>query len=119
MATYLAGPIAGCTDTEKHQWRELATERLGNVIDPTEWSENVVARDKEAIRRSEAVLAYCPYPSVGTSMEILYAHHIGKPVIAVVPKGEPISPWILAHTVAVCWEVGTACSLLRGILCST
>lgn len=119
MATYLAGPIAGCTLAEKHDWRIVATERLGDVIDPTGWTENVVALDKAAIRKSEAVLAYCPKPTVGTTMEIMYAYQIGKPVIVVVPKGVEISPWILCHATAVCWEVGTACSLLRGILCST
>lgn len=119
MAVYLAGPIAGCTEPEEHEWRKAARDHIGNVTDPTEWSENVVALDKAAIRASEAVLAYCPWPSVGTSMEILYAHHMGVPVIAVMPKGVEISPWILAHVTAVCWEISTACSLLRGIRCST
>lgn len=119
MATYLAGPIAGCDDAGKNRWREVATERLGSVINPTQWSHNVVALDKAAIRRSEAVLAWCPHPTVGTSMEIMYAHMIGVPVVAVVPWGVSISPWLTAHAKYVATDLVGACALIREMLCST
>ncbi len=112
MIAYLAGPIAGCTDAEARDWREEAKRRLlgFECLDPMrrDFREGVagheaeiVEGDKGDIDRADLVLAYCPRPSVGTSMEILFAHQLGKPVIAVVPPGVPVSPWITYHATAV------------------
>lgn len=111
---YLAGPMAGCTDSEMNDWRENLMKEfpsqffflnptrrdyryLEGTIDFYEAS-NVVEPDKNDIDHSDIVIAYCPKPSVGTSMEIFYAWNQGIPVFAVVPEGAPLSPWIVYHS---------------------
>lgn len=113
---YLAGPIAGCDDEEAMGWRAKAADYLNRheiaVLDPmvrdfrggpigTALATVVVEGDKADIRKADAILAYCPRPTVGTSMEILYAHLIGVPVVAVIPEGTSVSPWITYHATRV------------------
>ena len=111
MATiYLAGPINGCTDAEALDWREDLTARLEGhtVISPMtrdyrgKEDENVadiVNGDKEDIKKSSIVVAYCPKPSVGTSMEVFYAFSVlAKRVVIYAPPGAPISPWLRYHS---------------------
>ena len=103
---YLAGPINGCSDSECKDWREWVKQRWPqhNYLDPmrrdyrgseAESAAEIVSGDKEDIRKSDVFVAFCPKPSVGTSMEIFFAHQIGVRVVAVAP--EPVSPWIRAH----------------------
>jgi nucleoside 2-deoxyribosyltransferase len=106
---YLAGPINGCTDAEALDWRDDMTRRLNgfNVISPmtrdyrgkeSESVEEIVEGDKADIDGSDIVIAFCPKPSVGTSMEVFYAFEIGKIVIVYAPPGAPISPWLKYHS---------------------
>ncbi len=109
-SVYLAGPIFDCCNFDMRAWRQLAkTELKGiKIIDPCDFGENqpinitdsldlIVDPDKEAIDKCQIVLANCWKPSVGTSMEILYACERGKMVISVVPEGD-VSAWIFAHS---------------------
>lgn len=114
---YLAGPINGCTDSECNDWRSRAKDILHQIgyetLDPMDrdyrgvedssWN-SIVEGDKKDIQDCDFILAYCPSPSVGTSMEIFYAWTIGKRVIAVVPQGKPVSPWLRYHAM---WVLGT------------
>lgn len=119
---YLAGPINGCTDGEAQDWRSLARALLdANVLDPmardyrgreAENVADIVEGDKDAIRSCRAVLAYCPRPSVGTSMEIFYAHSLGIPVVTVVPDG-PVSPWLQHHSRQVFRDLAAAISAVK------
>lgn len=107
---YLAGPINGCTDAEAMDWREDLTARLPGhtVISPMtrdyrgkedENVDGIVEGDKEDIRQSHIVIAYCPKPSVGTSMEVFYAYSaLSKRVVIYAPPGAPISPWLKYHS---------------------
>jgi hypothetical protein len=108
---YLCGPINGCTDAECNDWRNYAKSRLPRTLDPmrrdyrgreAEAYREVVELDKRDVVACDVVLANCPKPSVGTSMEILLAWQIGRPVVAVAP--EPVSPWLRYHATRV---VGT------------
>lgn len=108
MATvYLAGPINGCTDAEMHDWRDDMTKRLQGfkILSPAardyrgkedESVEEIVEGDKKDIDASDIVIAFCPKPSVGTSMEVLYAWGT-KYVIIYAPPAAPISPWLRYH----------------------
>jgi nucleoside 2-deoxyribosyltransferase len=111
---YLAGPMFGCTDDQAATWREQAKARLGKVhcIDPMRRDyrgleqdpasiAELVEADKEDILMASDVLANCWQVSWGTSMEIFFSHLIGKPVIAIVPPGILISPWLRYHTEAI------------------
>jgi nucleoside 2-deoxyribosyltransferase len=119
---YLAGPIQGCTDSEAKDWRDAARMMLrGNVIDPMtrdyrgveeEFVADIVNGDKADIRKCRSVLAYCPRPSVGTSMEIFYAWTLRIPVVAVVPAG-PVSPWLRYHSIGVFRDLAAAITDLQ------
>jgi len=120
MTTYLAGPMAGCTDNEMLGWRIEATQRLKDVLDPTvrdyrgiheteEQVKHIVHSDKDDIDHSDTVLAYCPQPSYGTVMEILYAWERGKRVVIVVPPGSLNSPWLRYHSDIIVETVEEAC----------
>ena len=123
MLVYLGGPINACNDSEVHDWREgakvLLAERGHSWLDPSDHdcrgqeripsvTVSVVEEDKAAIAKSDTLLMNCPRPSWGTAMEILYGWELGKSVIAMVPIGAPVSPWLLYHakvTVASLEEV--------------
>lgn len=105
---YLCGPIANCSDGEAKNWREWVKENIVHqTIDPMRRdyrgneSDNyreIVDLDKKDIRNSDLLLVNYPKPSVGTSMEILFAWSLGKPIIIVDSSESPISPWLRYHS---------------------
>ncbi len=112
MKIYLCGPINGCTDDEAINWRDVAKAIWGeaNCIDPMRRDyrgkeighvSEIVELDKLDIRESDILLANCWQPSVSTSMEIMYAYTIGVPVIAIVPEGARVSPWLNYHALYI------------------
>lgn len=107
MKTYLAGPIMGCTDEECKDWREYAKKRLPETLDPMDRdyrgkelanADAIVEGDKADINNAQILLVNFPKPSTGTCMEIIYAWEMGKYIVAVVPQGEKVSPWLAYHT---------------------
>lgn len=109
---YLAGPINGCNDDEAHGWRQDFVASLPRLtfLDPMrrdyrgvedQFAAQIVEADLADIDASDVVLAYCWQPSWGTAMEILYARTQRKTVIAVVPDGQNVSPWLRHYTIAV------------------
>lgn len=115
---YLCGPINGCTDAEANDWRTYVKGRwAGPTLDPMrrdyrgrehEAVREIVELDKADVLASGIVLANCPKPSAGTSMEILFAWENGVPVVAVVPEGAPVSPWIRYHSAHVVHSLSDA-----------
>ena len=114
MKLYLAGPINGCTDAEANNWRSAVKKLHNDVLDPmardyrgkeTEAVKQIVEGDKADIDVCDGVLVWFERPSVGTSMEVLYAWEHNKPVVVVNRSGKPASPWLVYHSIAVC---GTA-----------
>lgn len=108
MKVYLAGPINGCTDDEAVNWRELVKDELGaeNCIDPMRRDyrgvedqnvEQIVAGDERDIMASDVVLANCWQVSWGTAMEIHFSYCESKTVLAVLPPGARVSPWLRYH----------------------
>lgn len=109
MTVYLAGPINGCTDSECKDWREYVKRELGeeNTLDPMrrdyrgielESVNEIVEGDKEDIDASAIILVNYDRPSVGTSMEILYAWERNKPIIVVSLPETRLSPWLIYHS---------------------
>lgn len=118
-AVYLCGPIHGLDMKAAGDWREEATRLLapdfvalsplrGRVWTGDDYShftdDELVTRDLMDIRRSRAVLRYCPGPSHGSDMETFYAAHVcGIPVVAFgeyvnVPRSK-LSLWLRRFTV--------------------
>lgn len=107
MKPYLCGPIAGCTDEECKDWREAAKKLYPDAIDPMrrdyrgregECVKEIVELDKKDIDECDCLLVNHPKPSVGTSMEVLYAWQQGKFIVVVCPKGVSQSPWMVYHS---------------------
>lgn len=134
---YLCGPINKCSDAEATDWREQAKTRLAGkfeLVDPMRrdyrgkehdnvWE--IINGDKNDYRNCEIVLAYCPKPSVGTSMEVFDSYENRfqwlKPwtwlrknelTIIVHPDDKP-SPW-LHHSHAIVKTFDEAFEVIRG-----
>jgi len=120
---YLCGPINGCTDAECNDWRAYAKAELAKydigTIDPMDRdyrgremepgiATEIVVNDKADICDSHFMIANCPKPSVGTSMEILYAYKRGVPVVAIHPADKPPSPWLVYHADRVVYSMRDA-----------
>ena len=105
---YLCGPINGCTDEECCDWRAKVSEAWpGRCIDPmvrdyrgreTEAFREIVELDKIDVAESDILIVNYDKPSVGTSMEVLYAWQIGKRIIVVCREDANISPWLRYHS---------------------
>jgi nucleoside 2-deoxyribosyltransferase len=107
MKVYLCGPINGCTDEECKDWREFVKQRLSDTLDPmcrdyrgreAECYVEIVEGDKEDIDTADVLLVNYDKPSVGTSMEILYAWNQGIPVVVACKPETSISPWLRYHS---------------------
>lgn len=111
---YLAGPINGCDDGEAHDWRKWVMGRLPSCgfLNPMrrdyrgregDCAKEIVEGDKADIRDSDIVLANCWQVSWGTAMEIFYAADLFQyrkarnGIVAVVPHGVRVSPWLQHH----------------------
>lgn len=116
---YLSGPIAGCSDAECRDWRrEFASKWPGAVLDPMrndyrlvgemtdKLAHQIVLGDLKDIHVCDGMVVYHDRPSVGTSMEIVYAHQAGKPIIVIDARpnrgpSNPISPWLWHHATEI------------------
>jgi len=108
LLIYLCGPINGCNDEECKDWRNEVKQRYPEkTIDPMdrdyrgredECINEIVELDKIDIADSDIILVNHPKPSVGTSMEILYAWQLSKTIIVVYPEGMKLSPWLVYHS---------------------
>lgn len=105
MRIYLAGPINGCTDGECNDWRSEVKARFSGTLDPMRRDyrgveaaayREIVDLDKLDVAACDVLLAVCPKPSAGTSMEVLLAWQMGKVVAVVAP--DPVSPWLRYHS---------------------
>lgn len=105
---YLCGPINGCSDEECQNWRSfIKTKWEGQCLDPMrrdyrgrehESVNEIVELDKIDVTNSDVILVNYDKPSVGTSMEVLYAFERGKLVVVVAPSHAVISPWLVYHS---------------------
>ena len=108
---YLCGPINGCTDEECRDWRELVKSLWsGPTLDPMrrdyrgrerDATTEIVELDKVDVSSSDVLLVNYSKPSVGTSMEVLYAWERGKLVVVVAREDAELSPWLVYHAHAV------------------
>jgi nucleoside 2-deoxyribosyltransferase len=122
---YLCGPINGCTDEECKDWREAVKAKWPDAIDPMrrdyrgkedESVKQIVELDKIDIMNSDVVLVNYDKPSVGTSMEILYAFERGKFVVIVADHGARISPWLRYHSHAIVGSFGAAFKFIEDVV---
>lgn len=120
---YLCGPINGCTDEECKDWRAYVTEAWpGRCIDPmvrdyrgreAEAYREIVELDKIDVAEADIILVNYDKPSVGTSMEIIFAWQLGKRVIVVCREDAIISPWLRYHAHHLCHSFDDAMTVAR------
>lgn len=128
---YLAGAINGCTDAEMSDWREaLKARRYKNnfwFVDPTvrDYRDRelepgvpaeIVTLDKRDIRESDYMVVWYEKPSVGTSMEMFYAHSLGKPILLIDKRelnpASKLSPWLVYHSTGIVTTINDAAETL-------
>lgn len=124
MKVYLCGPINGCTDSEAKDWREWVKANgpsRWSYIDPmvrdyrgreTEAFREIVELDKIDVASSDVLLVNYDKPSVGTSMEVLFAWQLGKRVVVVCRPDAVISPWLRYHAHTICHSFDVALEVL-------
>ena len=106
-------------------WREYAKRTLPYTLDPMARdyrgrelepgiAAEIVENDKKDIEDCHAILVYYDKPSVGTSMEVLYAHQLGKRVVLVNASDKPLSPWLTYHCTNIYTSLDLAISALKG-----
>jgi hypothetical protein len=133
---YLCGPIAGCSDSEAHNWRDWVKEQTrgwAECLDPMRRDyrgkgladendrmpdsivKEIVELDKVDIVNANILLAnMLPDKSkTGSNMEIIYAWGLGKLVIIVLPKNLPISPWHRYHAQKIFHTLDDAIEYIR------
>ena len=125
MTVYLCGPINGRSDEECKDWREIAKNMLINTINPMDRdyrgreidpgiASEIVENDKNDILKSSSILVYYDKPSVGTSMEILFAFERNIPVYLVNKSDKPLSPWLIYHSTKIFVLLEDACDYITG-----
>lgn len=126
MKLYLCGPINGCTDAECKDWREFVkTLWPGTCVDPmrrdyrgreAEAYREIVELDKIDVASCDCILVNYDKPSVGTSMEMLFAWERGKPIVLVCRADAVLSPWLRYHATAIAHSFSDAIDKARGLL---
>jgi len=106
-------------------WRAFAKTHLSDTLDPMVRDyrgrelepgidAEIVQNDKRDIDDCAALLVYYDKPSVGTSMEVLYAHQLGKRVVLVNASDKPLSPWLTYHCSEIYTSLDSAIAALKG-----
>jgi nucleoside 2-deoxyribosyltransferase len=126
VTVYLCGPINGCTDAECKDWRAYAKAQLPKTLDPMARdyrgrelepgiAREIVENDKLDIDQSDVILVNYVKPSVGTSMEILYAWERGKKIVIVSEAEAVLSPWLIYHSLKIVHSMLDACVYIESI----
>lgn len=123
---YLCGPILSRTGEEANTWRQKAIKELSKdfeCLDPMrrQFSDEdmlgineIVQMDKKDVEEADIILVNynCARQETtlcGTSMEIFYAHQLGKYVVAFSDLDvEKQSPWMLFHCTRICNSLNEA-----------
>ena len=121
---YLCGSINGCTDSDCSDWRESVKTWGFKTLDPMsrdyrgkeqDCVKEIVELDKIDVVNSDIILVNYVKPSVGTSMEILYAFERGKLIIIVSNKNTIISPWMKYHSQFIVNSLNEAKELIQNL----
>ena len=118
---YLAGPINGCSDSEAKDWREhlklqfVCCDPMKRDYRGKEKSNyrEIVELDKRDILSCNLMVVMYTKPSVGTSMEVLFAWMNGIPVLTINDSRSELSPWLTYHSTCVVETLGEAISKLK------
>jgi nucleoside 2-deoxyribosyltransferase len=77
----------------------------------------IVNKDLADLSNSDGVIVYFDKPSVGTSMEVFFAHaDLGIPVVVVNKSGKAVSPWLSYHSNLVVDDLSAGVAALSAII---
>ncbi len=115
QTVFISGPIQGAETNQEYRTVLFDIFRRAGygVVDPWErervlyrgnehrWWDKVppndfVKRDLQDIEQSDLLVAYLPFASAGTCMELFYAKLMRKKTLCVCTMDNP-SPWIVVH----------------------
>lgn len=132
LIVYLAGAIKGLTDSEANNWRDEITLGLGNaefeILNPMrrdyrgressyESAHEIITLDKLDIDNSDFLIVNYEKPSVGTSMEVLYAWERGKPIIIISQvEFNDIPPWMMYHSTKIVYNQVDAIKWIKNFI---
>jgi nucleoside 2-deoxyribosyltransferase len=96
---YLSGPILGCNKKEAREWRLNTIFELKNQYDfinpatklykkEADHFEEVVEFAEKGVEECDIILAYIPFYSMGTSIEICWAYEKNKKILVVLENDE-------------------------------
>jgi len=125
---YLGGAIMHCNDTEVHDWRkQLQNPFLYSGHSIMKWNDpakrdyrnfqgehktypsiptnEIVNLDKRDILESDIFICRYIKPSVGTSMEVMFAWLHNIPVIVWADIELELSPWLIYHSSCVTYSL--------------
>lgn len=127
MKVYLCGAINNTNDHDCIDWREDSKKKLNKhiILDPMDrdyrGKENIgdiykkiVENDKLDIDEVDVLLVNYIKPSVGTSMEILYAWE-RKKIIVIIANQDTISPWLKYHNTKIFNTIDEAIKYINNI----
>lgn len=93
---YLGGPISGCNETQRREWRQQVKEKYGSQLDFIDPTNNLVDRDAlpyefvqadlKAIEEADGLLVNMWRESIGSAMGVMHAHRHGRPVVVADPN---------------------------------
>lgn len=104
----------------KKNLRSLLSDDVFSFYDPNPQPDPlliVVPRDKAEISNSDILVAYIQKPSIGTSMEIMFASLLNtKPIIVINPNTCLYgNPWIDCHVHYICGSVEGAAEVIKNM----
>ena len=104
----------------KKNLRSLLSDDVFSFYDPNPQPDPlliVVPRDKAEISNSDILVAYIQKPSIGTSMEIMFASLLNtKPIIVINPNTSLFGNiWIEAHAHFICGSIEEAANHIKNM----
>jgi hypothetical protein len=76
---------------------------VGSYTPLAELCTALVEQDLQQLQQSDGALFLLPEPSIGTAMEIVYAHRVDIPSVVLVPLRLLYHPWLRYHSTMVLW----------------
>jgi len=98
--------VAAIDNGEVMEYQELTIEL----------SQQLVRQDERMIEKSDFIIAYMPYPSWGSGMEIYYASKVLRlPVIIITEDKWKNHPWLQSYAYRIFFDAETALSFILNI----
>jgi nucleoside 2-deoxyribosyltransferase len=128
---YLAGKISGISLEESNTWRLVAKNVLENIysdkkviaINPNDYynfnnkmhltEKEIIRFDLNKVRNSDVILVNLDGDSIGTSMELMLAHELHKPIVGYLESKAELHPWLEYVCDRICENIFDAIDYIK------